>query len=134
LPIDHVVETMRPLTVETVAATPAFVRGVSVVRGAPVPVVDLGAILGCTGAASPTRFVTLSVQGRTVALAVEGIVGVRFVPRAAAEALPPLLRDASKDVVETIGRLDSALLVVLRAGRIVPEEVWKDLMGTEAPA
>ena len=40
IPLDHVAETMRPLPIEPVAGTPGFVRGVSVIRGAPTPVVD----------------------------------------------------------------------------------------------
>ena len=41
IPLDYVAETMRPLPIEPVAGTPGFVRGVSVIRGAPTPVVDL---------------------------------------------------------------------------------------------
>ena len=44
-PLHHVVEIMRPLPIKSVAGTPGFVRGVSVVRGAPTPVVDLKALL-----------------------------------------------------------------------------------------
>jgi chemotaxis signal transduction protein len=44
-PLHHVAETMRPLPIESVAGTPSFVRGVSVIRGVPTPVVDLKALL-----------------------------------------------------------------------------------------
>ncbi len=44
-PLHHVAETMRPLPIEPVAGTPSFVRGVSVIRGMPTPVVDLKALL-----------------------------------------------------------------------------------------
>jgi chemotaxis signal transduction protein len=36
---------MRPLRIEPVGGTPGFVRGVSMIRGAPTPVVDLKALL-----------------------------------------------------------------------------------------
>src|SRR6185436_6230529 len=40
LPLEHVEETMRPLAIEAIAGGPAFVRGLAVVRGAPIPAVD----------------------------------------------------------------------------------------------
>jgi hypothetical protein len=46
--------------------------------------------------------------------------------------LPPLLRRASKDVVEAIGTLDEQVLMVLRAGWELPEEVWRALTAQEA--
>ena len=44
-PLRHVAETLRPLPIKPVAGTPGFVRGVSVIRGTPTPVVDLKALL-----------------------------------------------------------------------------------------
>src|SRR5205809_310773 len=46
LPLMHVIETMRPLPIEPMACALSFVRGISIIRGAPTPVVDLGALLG----------------------------------------------------------------------------------------
>jgi purine-binding chemotaxis protein CheW len=125
LPLAQVIETMRPLPIEPLSSVPGFVRGVSVIRGAPVPVVDLGLLLG--GVSHATRFITLSLSsdGRVVALAVEGILGVRDVPALA--ELPPLLRDADTAAVAAIGTLDAALLVLLKVARVLSEEVWSAL-------
>jgi chemotaxis signal transduction protein len=49
---------MRPLPVERIAGMLSFVRGVSIIRGVPTPVVDLGVVLGTPGEAVD-RFVTL---------------------------------------------------------------------------
>lgn len=133
LPLSAVVETMRPQPVEPLASAPALVLGVAIVRGEPVPVVDVGALLGSALPRRPSRFITLSIEGRTVALSVEGVVGVRNLPVAALGELPPLLRDASADVIASVGRLDSALLVVLRAARILPEAVWSALARARGP-
>ena len=43
LPLEHVVETMRPLPVEPLGDAPRFILGLSIVRGEPIPVVDVGA-------------------------------------------------------------------------------------------
>jgi purine-binding chemotaxis protein CheW len=118
---------MRPRPVETLAGVPAFVRGVSIIRGDPVPVVDLGAVIGTAAPASPSRFVTLRLGQRTVALAVGDVVGVRGLDRERLEEMPPLLRGASTDLIQALGSLDAQLLVVLRAGRIVGSEIWTEL-------
>ena len=127
-PLDHVAETMRPLPIEPIAGTPIFVCGVSVIRGAPTPVVDLKALLENGGnSASFGRFVTLKLGDRQVAFGVDGVVGLRNLDSAQLGELPPLLRDVAANFVEAISTRDTQLLVVLHAARIVPEDVWKTL-------
>jgi purine-binding chemotaxis protein CheW len=118
---------MRPLPVEPVPGTPQYVRGLSVIRGAPVPVVDLSALLDRrgSGARSTGRFVTVKAHHRRFALAVDSVIGIRELDTTQLEQLPPLLRHADVDVIEAIGVADAQLLVVLRGARILPEETWK---------
>jgi purine-binding chemotaxis protein CheW len=66
------------------------------------------------------RFVTVRTSDRTVALAVDAVVGIRGLPAGTLGELPPLLRDAGSDAVAAIGTLDAELLLVLRAARLVP--------------
>jgi purine-binding chemotaxis protein CheW len=67
--LTHVIEIMRPLPIEAIAGMPPFVLGVSIIRGTPTPVVDLGLILGAPGSGAE-RFVTLRLGQRQVALSV----------------------------------------------------------------
>ena len=46
LPLEHISETMRPLSLQPFHGMPPFVDGLSIIRGAPVPVVDLARLLG----------------------------------------------------------------------------------------
>jgi purine-binding chemotaxis protein CheW len=124
VPIEHVSETMRPLPIEPLAGMPSFVLGVSIVRGAPVPVVDAARMLGVTDASPPGRFISVRIGGHSAVLAVGEVLGVRALAGGWLETLPPLLVEASAGVVEAIGILDADLLVVLRSGRIVPPSVW----------
>jgi purine-binding chemotaxis protein CheW len=130
VPLMHVLETMRPLPIESIRGMSAFVRGVSIIRGLPTPVVDLGAVLGAPGGAAE-RIVTLRLGDRQVALSVDAVLGVRDLDLSAVQELPPLLRGASQDVVEAIGTLDEQFLMVLRAGRELPDEVWQGLAAQE---
>jgi purine-binding chemotaxis protein CheW len=131
LPLAHVVETMRPLPVEPLSSTLPFVTGIAIIRGIPVPVVDAGAVLGTGEPPNPSRFVSLQVDGRSVALAVEGVVGIRDLTAEVFGDLPPLLREVAPDVVSAIGVLDAAFLAVLRATCILPDSTWSALAGAK---
>ena len=133
IPLHHVEETMRPLPIEPVAGTPGFVRGVSMIRGAPTPVVDLKALLENMGnSTSYGRFVSMKVGERRMAIGVDSVAGLTNLDSAQLAELPPILRDAAADLIEAIGTRDAQLLVVLRAARIVPDEVWTTLAAAEA--
>ena len=117
---DHVVEIMRPLPIEPIAAMPPFVRGLAVVRGVPIPVVDAAMLLGAAAWADPGRFVTVRAGDRWIALAVDEVLGVRDLSAASTQRLPPLLREGNAEMVAAIGALDAAFLVVLHAAHILP--------------
>jgi purine-binding chemotaxis protein CheW len=133
LPLRDVIETMRPLPMEVVAGAPHFVRGLAVIRGEPVPVVDAARLLGEEDAPFE-RWITLTVGARQVALAVGGVLGVRRLPADARRALPPLLSDVSRDLVSGLGLLDESLLLVLQGGHLLSDDAWAslDLAGTAA--
>ena len=132
-PLHHVAETMRPLPIKAVAGTPGFVRGVSVIRGTPTPVVDLKALLeNSENSPGYGRFVSLKLEDRRVVIGVDSVVGLRNLDAAQLGELPPLLRDVSSDLIASFGTRDAQLLLVLRAARIVPDEVWTSLATAEA--
>jgi purine-binding chemotaxis protein CheW len=123
--LEHVVETMRPLPLEPLATAPPFVAGLSIVRGEPIPVLDLRRLLG--GASAPAdakRLVTLRIDSRRAGVLADAVQGVRRIPPDTLQSLPRLLGEASAALVTEIGRLDEKLLLVLEAVRLVPAPVW----------
>lgn len=126
LPLEHVAETMRPLAIEPVAGVPRAVRGLSIIRGVPVPVVDVGWMLTAQES-QPTRFVAVKAGSRLVALAVSAVVGIRAIPAGSVSELPPLLSDANPEAIAAVGTLDAQLLIVLNSARLVPDAVWSAL-------
>ncbi len=114
---------MRALPYDSLAGAPPFVLGVAIVRGAPTPVVDAGLLLG-QAPSSAGRFIALKQEGRTVALAVDEVMGVRSMEGLALSELPPLLSEAAHESVAAIGNLDSKLLLLLRQIVTVPESVF----------
>jgi len=130
--LEHVSETLRPLPVEALSGTAPFIDGVSIIRGAPVPVVDLARLLGNASVEPRMRLVVVKVGERNAALAVARVIGVRSLESATVIELPPLLSGASSEVIGAIGSLDARLLLVLETSRLVPESGWASLEGAEA--
>lgn len=119
LPLRHVLETMRPLPVEPLRDAPPFVLGLAIIRGASVPVVDLGSLLGRQEDTFSRRFVSLRVEGRPVALALDAVLDVVEFERDAFSLLPPLLAHAASDAVRELCLADQKLLLVLEASRLL---------------
>jgi purine-binding chemotaxis protein CheW len=125
LRLTDIVEVMRPLPIEPISHAPPGVLGVAQIRGEPVPVVDLGALVdGQAGAspAAPGRFVTVRAGDRRAALAVDAVEGFRPLADEALHALPPLLSGARESPIGRLAALDRDLLLVLDAARLVPED------------
>jgi purine-binding chemotaxis protein CheW len=121
LPVAQVMETMRPLPIEPFTGAPMGVKGVAVIRGVPVPVVELAALLG-NASSIPTRFVTVRSGLNQVALAVDSVLGLYDISTTCLQQLPALLSAADNNAVTAIGTLDAELLLLLNAGRLVPDD------------
>jgi purine-binding chemotaxis protein CheW len=141
LALKDVRETMRPLPIEPLTGMPSFVLGVAIVRGFPAPVVDAGRLLNPFAspstpiiASSSARFVSLKLGERTAALAVDAVLDVRPLAAGILANVPPLLREAGAEQMAAIGALDTQLLLVLEAARLVPESVWSAMKAPGAPA
>jgi purine-binding chemotaxis protein CheW len=141
LAIKDVRETMRPLSIEPLTGTPPFVLGVSIVRGSAVPVIDAGRLLDPSAlpsaaktSPSSERFVSLKLGNRTAVLAVDAVLDIRSLGPGILAQVPPLLREAGEERVSVMGALDTQLLLVLEAARLVPELVWSEIKAAGASA
>jgi purine-binding chemotaxis protein CheW len=121
IPLDVVVETMRPLPVVAHSGGARSVLGVAVVRGEPTPVVELSRVL--SGEADTIgRFVSIRVGDRIASLAVDQVIGI--VQLGDTSELPPLLSHASADAIEALTLRDAELVAVLRTSRVIPDDAW----------
>lgn len=130
--VADVVEIMRPGPVQPVPEAPDWVLGLAVIRGGPVPVVDLGRFLAASKPRPAGRWLTLRIAGRQVAVAVPEVLGVRDLDANLFGELPPLTRGAAG--MASAGVLDNELLLVLEAARVMPEELLSKLLGEAAPS
>lgn len=134
LPLAGLSEVMRPLPLEPAPRAPSFVLGLALVRGVSVPVVDLTALVTGSLGSKVGRWVTLSTHGRSVALGVSDVVGVRDVPRSSFAKLSPLLGADASTFVQALAALDAELLRVLRDARSIGGEVLELLSKHEVRA
>jgi len=118
LPLGQTLEVMRLLAIEPLADAPAFLRGLAVIRGAPVPVLDLARVLG-QARTTVERIVTIRAGGRVLGLAVAEVVGVRRRDEIGPHAPVPLLRAAAQDAISSIGTLDSEVLLFLEGLKLL---------------
>jgi purine-binding chemotaxis protein CheW len=131
LPLSLVIEAMRPLPIEPLGGVPPFVRGMSIIRGEPTPVIDLALLLGAPRE-MPWRFVTIRVAGKQVALSVGAVAGIYDLDPRVMDRLPTLLRGASTEFVDSVRILDEQFLFALRSRWELPAEVWQAMTEQQA--
>jgi len=134
LPVEHVVETMRPLPTQPIPDMPPYMLGVAIIRGAPTPVVHVAKLLGQEAQKRPTRFVSIKLGVRCMAFAVEDVVGIRTLDTAVMADIPLLLQAVDSNHVTAISILDAELLLVLQSARLIPSSVWAALDQKVLPA
>jgi purine-binding chemotaxis protein CheW len=123
LPMPHVIEIMRMLPIKSLVGAPPQVRGICMIRGAPVPVIDAGLLFDEQGARCE-RLVTVRTGDRTIAFATEAVLAVEKIRGQALEELPPLLSNIGG--LEAITALDEELVFFLRTARIIPDDFRVD--------
>lgn len=123
LPALHVEETLRPRPLQALAGAPVYVRGVALVRGTAMPVVDGGALLFGSALVAAERWVVLRLGARRAVLAVDAVAGLRRLDANRFGALDPLLANDRGPADGSI-TVDRELLLVLRASKVVPAEVF----------
>jgi purine-binding chemotaxis protein CheW len=122
VPLDHVVEVMRALPIKPVAAGPSCVRGLCIVRGEAVAVIDPGLLTG-SEATECRRLITIRTGRRTIALAAMEVLGIQGIAADDLKDLPPLLDEAGNEAIAAIGILDAELIFFLRAARVITPDV-----------
>ncbi|MEU4428201.1 chemotaxis protein CheW [Actinoplanes sp. NPDC024001] len=133
LPLDEVVETMRPLPTRPLAGTPPYVRGLTILRGAPAPVIDVTRLLtGVDGEIS--RYVAVQAGRGPVACATGPVLGVRRIDVAPPEGPAALFTGVTKALIAAVGTVGTDPLLLLRSIRAVPDAVWEAAGGAAEAA
>jgi purine-binding chemotaxis protein CheW len=129
LPLGEVIETMRPLAARPLAGTPPYVLGLTILRGAPAPVLDMTRLL--TGAETPVeRYVAVRAGRGPIVCATGPVLGVRDVHVEPPEGPAALLTGVSRALIAAVGTVGTEPLLLLHSIAAVPDEVWEAAGGT----
>jgi purine-binding chemotaxis protein CheW len=103
--------------------TPSYVRGVINLRGAVLPVIDLGERLGL-GPAVPTQrhvIIVAKIEERTVGMLVDAVSDILTVGDDAIQQTPDVACDTVRTFVKGILSVDGRMVSLLSLDNILPE-------------
>ena len=103
--------------------TPAYMKGVINLRGAVLPIVDLGSRLGLTTAEPSARHVIMVVnQGhRTLGLLVEAVSDIINVTEDMVQPTPDVACDQVKTFVKGLFAIEGRMVSLISLDRVLPE-------------
>ena len=102
---------------------PVFVRGVINLRGAVLPIVDLGARLGL-GTADPTArhvIIVAQVQNQIVGLLVDAVSDILTVTDDVIQPTPDVASDTAKTFVRGLLAIDGRMISLIGLERVLPD-------------
>ena len=107
---------------------PAFIKGVTNLRGQIIAVIDLAKQFGLSSKqelSDSARILVTEVNGQTVGMLVDEVPGVLNLPRENIEPTPEVIQTKiKKDYIKGVGKIDKRLIVILDLGKVLaPQEV-----------
>ncbi len=123
--IGDVREIIRMQNVTRVPGTPAYMEGVTNLRGKVVPVVDLRKRLNLKVKAQTkeSRIVVVDIGGKDVGVIVDGVTEVLRIPLASVEPPSQMVADSEKGYIRGIAKLGDKLVILLGLERVMGEQL-----------
>lgn len=101
--------------------TPAYIKGVTNLRGTVLPVIDLRIRFGLESQPDTrqTRVIIVTMGSIKVGLMVDGVSEVMRVSDESIEPLPPMVNSINADFLKGIARLEDHLIILLDVERVL---------------
>jgi purine-binding chemotaxis protein CheW len=124
--VDGIIK-MQEIT--TVPNTPAFVEGVTNLRGSVLPVIDLRKRFGLpqVDASRDTRIVVVNMGHSKVGMIVDGVSEVLTIPESAIEPTPPMVTTVDSAFIIGIAKVEERLIILVDLTKILNTEEQKSL-------
>ena len=118
-------EILRYPQITKVPNTPDFIKGVINLRGNVIPVVDVRKRFGLnkTKISDLTRVVVIEMEEKWIGLLVDNVHQVVRMPASNIDPPASLLEGVSEDFISGIGRLKDRLIIIIRIGPILLDDV-----------
>jgi purine-binding chemotaxis protein CheW len=119
--IGDVREIIRMQNVTRVPGTPAYMEGVTNLRGKVVPVVDLRKRLDLKVKAQTkeSRIVVVDIGGKDVGVIVDGVTEVLRIPLASVEPPSQMVANSDSAYIRGIAKLEDKLVILLDLDRVL---------------
>ncbi|WP_374574327.1 chemotaxis protein CheW [Phenylobacterium sp.] len=103
--------------------TPSFVKGVINLRGAVLPIIDLGARLGLTTSEPTARHVIMVVMvgQRTMGLLVDAVSDIINLTDDAVQPTPDVACDTVREFVKGLFAIDGRMISLISLDNVLPE-------------
>lgn len=111
--------------VVSVPHAPAFVEGVTNLRGSVLPVIDLRKRFGMppSEATNDTRIVVVNIEGtRKVGMIVDAVTEVLTIPEDSIEPTPPIVSTIDSSFIIGIAKVDDRLVILLDLASVLNEK------------
>ena len=133
LDVAHVREVVRWQNITPLPAAPQLIDGVIDLRGAVVPVVDLGRVLGgpAVAASASARIAIVAEGGLVMGLAVDAALEVMSLDPTELEETPALATHAGYDATRAVVRRPNAAPVLLLSLEHILESVYRSALTRE---
>jgi len=128
--VPYLREIVHCQTVTPLPRAPALIEGVIDLRGAVIPVVDLGRVLGgeAVKEGDHARIAVVEVEGMVVGLRVEAATHVLSVPATALEEAPALATQSGYDAVRAILRRPGDVPLLVLSMECVLESIYRSAL------
>jgi purine-binding chemotaxis protein CheW len=112
-----------------VPQAPAYIEGVTNLRGSVLPVVNLRRRFGLAMAAEETsstekerRIIVVALGDTKVGMIVDAVSEVLRIPEEAIDPTPPLVTSVNSVYITGIAKLDDRLIILLDVGKVLTEK------------
>jgi purine-binding chemotaxis protein CheW len=104
--------------------TPSYVEGITNLRGAVLPVIDLEKRFGLEsqGKTRETRIVVVAMDSLKVGMIVDAVSEVLTIEDTVIEPIPPMATTVDTEFITGVAKIDSRLVILLDLARVLTEE------------
>jgi purine-binding chemotaxis protein CheW len=108
-------------TITQLPQTPAYIKGVTNLRGTVLPVIDLRIRFGMElqNDTKQTRVIIVTMGDIKVGLMVDGVSEVLRISDESIEPLPPMVNSVNSDFLKGIVRLEDRLIILLEVEKVL---------------
>jgi purine-binding chemotaxis protein CheW len=121
-------------SITSVPQAPAFVEGVTNLRGTVLPVIDLRKRFGLQNrdASKDNRIVVVSLNKTKVGMIVDSVSEVLRIPEETIEPAPPMVTGINSSFITGIAKVEQKLIILLDLGKILSSKEETKISKLEA--